>query len=570
MIRQHCTVGALALLAVQAAAAPAALAQELEPTSRFIVFLAGRQLGSEQSSVTGSADGWVVRGSGRLGQPVDRTTSAFEAKYDRDWRPLSAEVRAVVRNAPTITRTTFAGGDATSDTTAAGESSRKVDRVSDRPIILPPGTFFAAFEALALRLRTMTVPADVRAYMLAQGELPIRVAARTAERIRTPDRAMAATRFDLVMSEPGGAVQAELWVDEESRLLRFRLPAQGIEMAREDMAAVSARVERMGRPNDEEVRMAAAGFTLVGTLSKPSSEPGSEPARRPKTPGLPAVVLVPSAAAADRDQTLSGVSLFAQLANSLADAGFAVVRYDRRGLGQSGGREESATVGDYADDARAVVAFLRKRRDVDQRRVALVGHGEGGFIAMQAAADAKDAVSALVLLATPGTTGSDFVIEQQLRLLEQMGLPAAERQARIELQERLHHAAISGQGWDTVPPAYRLQADTGWFRSQLVFDPVKVMEKVRQPVLVMSGERDESVPARHAKLLADAARARKKSPGAELVVVEGVGHLLAPEAREEAGAPASPADTVLSPKVSGGLVAWLKDILHVVTSGAGH
>jgi uncharacterized protein len=569
MVRQHCIVGALVLLAAQAGAPASSAAQEPGPVSSFVVFMSGRQLGVEQASVTATPEGWVIRGSGRLGQPISRTTNHFETRYDREWHPLSLEIRVTVRGQLNVTRTTFAGGSATSDITEAGEPSHKVDAVSADPVVLPTGAFFSAFEALALRLRTAAIPSGVRAYIAARGEFPIRVVRSGLERIRTTDRTIAAKRFDLVMDEPGGAVEAELWVDEASRMLRFRVPAQGIEVAREDVSTVTARVEKMGRPNDEEIQVPAYGFNLAGTLSKPAAAPVSLSRRDAKAFALPAVVLVPGPGAVDRDETVAGVSLFAQLANALADAGFAVVRYDKRGIGQSGGRDESATISDYADDARAVVKYLRKRQDIDPRRIALVGHGEGGFGAMLAAADAKDDVVALVLLAVPGTTGADLVMEQQLHILDRLGLPDSEKQARIELQERIHHAAISGQGWDSIPEGYRNQADTAWFRSLLEFDPAKVMAKVRQPVFVLQAERDREVVARHAQLLLDAAKARKKAPPAALVTIDGVNHLLVPAITGETDEYAALPDTNVSPKASGGLVLWLKDLLNVGTAGAG-
>ena len=87
----------------------------------------------------------------------------------------------------------------------------------------------------------------------------------------------------------------------------------------------------------------------------------------------------------DRDETAYGIPIFAQLANALADAGFAVVRYDKRGVGQSGGRSEFATLNDYAEDVVAVIKFLEKRKDIDPKRIALVGHSEGAAVALLAA-----------------------------------------------------------------------------------------------------------------------------------------------------------------------------------------
>jgi hypothetical protein len=533
------------------------------------VYLNGRLLGSEQVSVTATAEGWTIRGSGRLGQPADLTVSHFEARYDREWRPVGFEIRGTLKGQPNETRTTFAGGRATSDIIQAGEPSRKVDAVSADPLLLTEGTFFSAFEALALRLRTVAVPADLRAYVVPRGEMPIRVTGAGAERIHTTDRVIAAKRYDLAVPGPGGPVQAELWVDESSRLLRFRVPAQGIEVAREDVATVTARVEKLGRPNDEQIQVPANGFNLAGTLSKPASAPVSLAPREARSFALPAVILVAGTGTSDRDGTVAGIPMFAQLANSLADAGFAVVRYDKRGVGQSGGRDESATVDDYAEDARAVVKFLRQRRDIDPRRTALVGHGEGGFGAMVAAAGAKGDVGALVLLAVPGATGADYVIEQQQRLLDRMGLPDSEKQTRIELQERIHHAVITGLGWDSIPQGYRNQADTAWFRSLLMFDPVKVMARVPQPVLVIEGERDRQVAARHGEQLIDAARARKKSPACDLVIIAGVNHLLVPATTGETDEYATLADGKVSPRALDALARWLKDNLHVDAAGAG-
>src|SRR6185295_1319994 len=75
---------------------------------------------------------------------------------------------------------------------------------------------------------------------------------------------------------------------------------------------------------------------------------GEDPGQR-----LPAVLLVGAIGPADRDGVTFGIPILGQLAGALADAGFIVVRYDKRGLGQSGGRAESASLTDYAEDVRA-------------------------------------------------------------------------------------------------------------------------------------------------------------------------------------------------------------------------
>ena len=530
----------------------------------------GRLLGTEQATVTATADGWIVRGTGRLAAPVDLSTTRFEMRYDREWRPISLEVDGTLRGRPLIMRTAFADGKAINDITQAGVQTRKVDDVSANAVVLP-NMFFCSYEALALRLRGVTVPGELRVYVAGQAEIAVRVTASGSERIQTAGRSVSATRYELTLENPGSPIQTEVWIDLDGRLLRFRVPSQGLEVAREDIAAVSSRVETMGRPNDEQVRIPAAGFTLAATMSKPESAP------KPPAPGkapaykLPALVLIAGSGPVDRDETVAGIPVFAQLANALADAGFIVVRYDKRGVGQSGGRAESATLQDFADDVRAVVEFLRDRKDVDKERIAIVGHSEGGLVALQAAANAKvKRVKAAALLATPGTAGGELVLEQQRYLLDKLKLPDEEKRVRTELQRKIQAAVVSGTGWEGIPEAYRKQADTPWFRSFLSFDPVKVMPKVEQPLLVVQAERDRRVPAaRHGQLLLDAAGSRKKKPGASLVTIEGVNHLFVPADTGDVDEYALLQDKRISPKLIDAIVPWLKDKLHVGAAGAG-
>jgi len=260
---------------------------------------------------------------------------------------------------------------------------------------------------------------------------------------------------------------------------------------------------------------------------------------------------------------MAGVPVYAQLASTMADAGFLVIRYDKRGMGQSGGRDESASIGDFSDDVREVVNYLERRKDVDPKRIAVLGLADGGFIAMQAAADERKGIAAVVLVATPGISGGDFVLEQQQRALDKMTIPDAEKQQRIDLQKKITTLVINEGVWDGIPAAYRRQAETAWFRSFLAFDPAKVMKKVGQPALIMHGSLDQQVPARHGQLLADLAKARKNNRGADLTIVDGINHLLVPAVTGEPAEYPALQDKTVSEKLTGPLIIWLKDTLHV-------
>jgi uncharacterized protein len=202
------------------------------------------------------------------------------------------------------------------------------------------------------------------------------------------------------------------------------------------------------------------------------------------------------------------------------------------------------------------VKWLARRQDIDPRRIAVVGHSEGGAVAMLAAREKK--ISALVLVAAPGTAGSDLVLEQQRHLLDQMKAPEAERQAKIELQRRIHAAVIADKGWEAIPPELRAQAESTWFRSLLLFDPAKVMPKIKQPVLIVHGDLDRHVPPHHADALAKLARARKKAPPVELVHLPGINHLLVPAETGEVSEYPGLKEKTVTPAVAKALVDWLK------------
>ena len=169
--------------------------------------------------------------------------------------------------------------------------------------------------------------------------------------------------------------------------MRFSVPAQSLEVVREDIASVSSRSVTHLAAERRAGQHSGNGFSLAGTLSKPADAGAG---------ALPAVVLV-GGSGADRSRRASSSAFrsSARLAGALADAGFLVLRYDKRGIGQSGGRAESASLADYADDVRAAVKLLAERKDVDPKRIAVVGHSEGGLVALMAAAREGEGIAAV-------------------------------------------------------------------------------------------------------------------------------------------------------------------------------
>jgi uncharacterized protein len=542
-----CTAALAGVLAQEPAPAPV----RLQPgTSNFTIFVRGVPAGSEQIGLRRNADGWTIVGSGRIGAPVDLLTRRLEIRYSDDWKPIEVTIDSVLRGVPQSLHTLISGTTASSQVTTGGQSTQKSDTIEPDAVLLPT-PFFGAYEALAIRLRSAAEGSTVHAYAVPQASFPIRVGDSSVEKIQTPARLIEARRIHVVF-EPQGLppAEADVWEDEGGRLLRLSVPAQSLEVVREDIASVAARRVTMSRPNDEQVRILANGFSLAGTISKPFDPPARL---------LSAVVLVGGSGPTDRDETVFGLPLFGQLAGALADAGFLVLRYDKRGVGQSGGRADSATLADYADDLRAAVNFVDARKDVDRRQVAVLGHSEGGSVALLAAA--KDQrIRALVLAATAGVTGAELNLQQVMHALDRSQQTEAEKQATVALQRKIQQAALTGSGWDDVPLLLRQQADTAWFQSFLAFDPAKVMPGLRQPILIVQGTLDTQVEPGNADRLFTLARARKKAAGAELAKVPGVNHLLIAATTGEVDEYSTLKEKRISPAVTAAVITWLRRI----------
>jgi pimeloyl-ACP methyl ester carboxylesterase len=538
---------ALLLAAANASAQPA----RSDAATELQVYVGGTRLGSEEVAIERTAEGWTVSGTGQLAAPLDLVTRRLRVRYAADWRPIELQVDATSRGAPLRISTTFQGTTATSEVLQAGKTTTKTDQVSADALVLP-NLFFGAYEALAARLGALEGDsATLPAYIAPQAEIQITVKRLEPQTIETTRATLKARRFGLTFVNPGTPLDAELWIDERGRLLRFEAPVQSLVVMRDDIAAVTTRRQNITRPGDETVRIPGNGFTLAGTVSKPSG-PGDAKGR------YPAIVLVPGSGLVDRDETVAGIPIFGQLAGQLADSGFVVLRYDKRGVGQSGGRAETATLGDYAEDARAAIRWLGRRKDVDDDRVALLGHSEGAAVALIAASRDKR-IKAVVLVAGFAGTGGELVLEQQRHVLAGATVSDADRQARIDLQKRIQ-AAVLGQGeWTDVPDELRRQADTPWFQSFLAFSPAEVLPKVRQPILIVHGERDTQVPVSHADRLAELARSRKNSHPGDVAVVKvpGVNHLLVQAETGEVAEYARLTGRSVSPEVVKAITGWL-------------
>jgi uncharacterized protein len=543
---RNCTAGAVLALSLTslAAAQTAAPAAPVPGDSSLTIFLRGVEVGRMQSNLARADSTWVVTSTGRFG---DLVLNRFEMKYDADWQPLGMRLEVTQAERQTVISTSFGLTTAVNEITQNGATAAKTDQITARTVVLP-NNFYASYEALAARLATSSPGAEIPIYVPPQAEVKLSVKDVTPETIETPGGVVSLRKFTLVLHNAGTDIDATVAIDARNRFARLEIPSAALAVARSDLAGVNARRQTMRNSTDADVTIPSNGFNIAGTLTMPR---GVGRLRHPT------VVLVGGSGPVDRDEAVSGIPIFAQLAGALSERGYMVLRYDKRGIGQSGGRIEVVTLGDYADDVVAIVKWLAKRDDVDPRRIAVVGHSEGGAVAMIAASKEKR-IGSLVLVAATGSTGADLVLEQQKHQLDLMKLPDSERQQKIDLQQKVHAAVLSEKGWESVPEDVRRQADTAWFKSLLQFDPARVMPQIKQPILIVQGDLDTQVPPHHAERLAELARKRKNAPPVEAVHLPGVNHLLVKATTGEVQEYAQLPDKAITPDVAITIGDWLK------------
>ena len=340
-------------------------------------------------------------------------------------------------------------------------------------------------------------------------------------------------RYDVTANGAGLVV----WFDSTGRLAALAVPVQNFGVVRDDYAdeleaafkgALAAKFKAVEPDYSappgaaftaEEVIVQGKGFTLAGTLLLPKS----------KGP-FPAVITITGSGQQTRDERLplpglEKYRLFGQIAEALAARGIAVLRVDDRGVGKSTGIQTltSATTADFADDVRAQVEYLRSRREIDPRRIALAGHSEGGLIApMVAASDPQ--IAAIVLMAGTAKRGDvvlGFQINYQLDVDTTL-TPEAKATRRAEGLDQIRKV-VEGGDTSKLPELMR----SVWMKFFLTYDPLPAIAKVRQPVLILQGEIDQQVTADQAPMIENAARAAGNKD-VSVRLYPGLNHLFLP------------------------------------------
>ena len=269
---------------------------------------------------------------------------------------------------------------------------------------------------------------------------------------------------------------------------------------------------------EESVSFTNAQYTFNGPLTLPENY----------SKNTPVVLMVTGSGQQNRDEELFSHKPFAVIADALARQGIASLRYDDRGWGDESVNFADFTTDDFRQDAAAAIPLLRKRFN----KVGILGHSEGGTIAMMLAAEGK--ADFIVSLAGMAISGKETLIMQNRQAMSAIGLPKETVDSYCNSISKALDEIASGKkaseiNIDDVPQALKpitikalQQADTPYVRHFLTVDVGKLLPKIKCPVLALNGTKDTQVDCdanttRIEKGLANCKHSIKK--------IDGVNHL---------------------------------------------
>lgn len=285
-----------------------------------------------------------------------------------------------------------------------------------------------------------------------------------------------------------------------------------------------------------------AKITLAGTLTIPEGE-GKHPV----------VVLISGSGPQDRDESILKHKPFWVLADYWTRNGFAVLRFDDRGVGESEGDFATATSADFATDVEAAVHFLKKHDRINAKKIGLAGHSEGGMIAPMVASENKN-VAFIVLLAGPGVSGDELLLKQSYDILKEKGFEESELSVVQKTSRKIYDAIIKDTkdelGVGDIVKLVKVDAEeldeatqkkvgldeatlrqsitllkTPWMRYFISYKPIETLRKVKCPVLAINGEKDLQVAAKPNLAGIEAALKLAKNKNVKIVSLPNLNHL---------------------------------------------
>lgn len=276
--------------------------------------------------------------------------------------------------------------------------------------------------------------------------------------------------------------------------------------------------------------------TLAGTLTKPR-EGGCHPA----------ILLITSGGAQNRDNEMYGHKPFAVLADHFTRQGFVVLRYDDRGVAHSSGSFGDAGFDELYYDAMAAYDTLAARAEVNRKKIFVLAQGEGGLMAIRLATQRPN-IGGLILLGAPILPYTETILEQRSSLmrvrdvsedliaenkrwnreLQQMAMQYTDSETlRSEIKSKMEEL-LRNRYPDITAEKCAVEAaraaslySTPWLRAYLRLDPIRYLHSLHCPIRAIYGAKDVMVPP-----IPHATALRRSTSRATVHILPGLNHLL--------------------------------------------
>ncbi|HEX7177242.1 MAG TPA: alpha/beta fold hydrolase [Pyrinomonadaceae bacterium] len=513
-----CALVTLALVLLASPRTPRAQAGPQQSSGAYRMFLGAQEIGTETYVMSAEPDG-TRRAEAELVFGVNRSKATTIAAPNR---PVSFTVEA---GGARLLAVEFTADGA--KVTAAGQTPRELKTAAT--VILENAVWHHYNYLLAQYDAGRGGAQQFVAFLPSQAtQFTLQL-----ERVGTPTftvggRQVATEHYRATM---GQGLSVELWADAARVPLLIRVPAQGVRVVHVGSEALAEAISPSAPAappataaneayTSEEVTFKNGDVTLAGTLTLP---------RRGAAPH-PAAVIITGSGGQDRDGS-NVLNLYRRIAEQLSASGVAVLRVDDRGMGKSVmPKMTSVSYRDLINDTRAAFDYVAARREIDPKRVALVGHSEGAQTALSIAAE-DGRVGAVALLAGASRPVNHIVYEQALYMIA-LG-EAIDPSDAMKLPQISRDLLKIFDDLKTQPAPARPAADKyAWFREHAASNPMELARRVRAPTLVLNGERDSQVLPYHALELAQALAAGGNRQ-VRLRIFPNLTHLFTPSALDK-------------------------------------
>jgi len=455
-------------------------AQETNETNKFLIHVGSRLTGTEEYTITKSAEGVRLTGKSQLeagGQPMDFTEEQTLApdlsllRYRLDVsRATGVQSVEAWRDGQTIQMKASAGGQERTGTVPF-----------DPNVIVLDNLITAHFQMVLNSIGgkppgnspwTFLVPQVLKT---ASGK----VAMEGEEQGTLTGKPIVVKKYTIEL--PG--VLEELWAEAgTNRLMRVSVPLQNVELVREGFAlAPKAEPKKDAAFVERTLEFPSGSLKFPATLCLPANATGKK---------LPIVILVHGSGPQDRDETIGPNKPFRDLAQGLAAAGIATLRYDKRTFAFKSQLDlKTMTIEDETlADAVAALEFARTLPEADAKRVFVLGHSQGAMFA-PAIAQRAQATGAIMMAAAERPL--DQIIEEQITFqLKQAGQSEQEIATETDKLKKQFERVRSGEAGDGEIVFY---APVHYWRDLFSRDPLADLKKLQAPVLLLQGGKDIQV-----------------------------------------------------------------------------